>query len=849
MEQNTTLKFFISYSHQDNLNDNPCIEQFKRHTAPLKNNGFIEDWYDREIFPGEDYQKGIDNNLEEADIIGLFISSHFLSSQNCMDEKKKALKLRKIRGVVVIPIILSHCGWLDDKDLSKLLALPLDGKPLSSFPNRDEAWHDVYNGLKKIIEKETKINQVTIKEDFAIFLQDTEMLSKAHSQKESVFLDDIFIYPELDKCDNLREYEKKINSEELLNNISDYSKIIIAGEDRSGKTTICKRMFQELRSRKFVPVYVSDKKSHFSGIIEHRISNSFYEQYKGIDINEIDKERIIPIIDDFHLAKAKEKHINHLSAYPHCILIVDDIFSLNIKDDKLTSSFFYFKIREFKPSLRHEIIMKWVSLIDKEKGGYKNIDEKTELINSILGKTIARGIMPAYPFFILSAIVTFETFATPLEQEITSQGYCYQAFIYFYLRKKGVRTDEIDTHMNFLTELAFYIYRGKKYELTPIEFTSFITFYLEKYTLPIKQSILLDNLSQIVFADSFNNYSFRYPYLYYFFVAKYLSEHPEDKEVKEEISRLISNLQVTENAYIVVFLTHHSKNINILEEIAGTALDLFDKYKPGSLNKDEVRFFDKRIDIIVGAALPSADMTAEKGRMQILKMQDEQEQSQKDLEQKDYEDSFVVELRRAIRTVEVMGCIIKNRVGSLEKARLERLFAEGMNVHLRILSYFFELIKSEDNEKLFVDYVSKNLRKVAKKSEEEKKESDEGKMRENARIIFWNLNYLVTCGIIYKIIHSLGSDKLLGIVRKVCDEVDTPASFLVKHGILMWYSKNLQLTQLEQRIKQKDFSEIAKKATKLMVANHCSLHAITYKDRQRIESKLGIPIKKLLTSG
>jgi len=32
-----------------------------------------------------------------------------------------------------------------------------------------------------------------------------------------------------------------------------------------------------------------------------------------------------------------------------------------------------------------------------------------------------------------------------------------------------------------------------------------------------------------------------------------------------------------------------------------------------------------------------------------------------------------------------------------------------------------------------------------------------------------------------------------------------------------------------------------------MVVNHCSLHLINYKDRQRIENKLGIPAKKLLT--
>lgn len=609
MGQNNKLKLFTSYSHQDNLTKNPYIEEFKKYITPLKDNGLIEAWYDREILAGEDYQNEIDNNLEDADIICLFISANFLSSDNCKEEKKKALKLRKEKGISVIPIILSPCGWKDDKDICKLLALPTEGKPVSSFQDRNDAWHDVYNGLKKIIEKEIKIKQLKITEEFDNFLQDTEMLTKAHAQKERVFLDDIFVHPDLGKFNDLKEYEKTITSGELLKNVLEHPKIVIAGEDQSGKTTMCKMMFKELRNKNFIPVYVSDKKTYFPGKIENKILHSFNEQYKGIDINEIDKGRIIPIIDDFHLAKNKEKHIKDISIYSRCIVIVDDIFGLNIKDEKLIGSFANFKIRELKPSLRSELIKKWVSLTDKERDIYKDIDEITELINSILGKTIGRGIMPAYPFFILSAIVTYETFAMPLDQEITSMGHCYQALVYFYLRKQGVKNDEIDMYINVFTELAFYIYREKKYELSPDDFASFMKLYLEKYNFPMKQEILLRNVSHIVSVDSFNNHSFRYPYLYYFFVAKYLAEHFEDTKVKEEIEKIMNNLHVNENAYIGVFIVHHSKNVNILKEIELNALSLFGKYESATLTKDEVKFFDEQADIIVKAVLPPANTT------------------------------------------------------------------------------------------------------------------------------------------------------------------------------------------------------------------------------------------------
>lgn len=83
--------------------------------------------------------------------------------------------------------------------------------------------------------------------------------------------------------------------------------------------------------------------------------------------------------------------------------------------------------------------------------------------------------------------------------------------------------------------------------------------------------------------------------------------------------------------------------------------------------------------------------------------------------------------------------------------------------------------------------------KLLEESEGGNKKLSKDILKKNARIIFWNLNFFVVFGNIYKIVHSLGSDKLTGIVNKVCDDVNTPASFMIKHGILMGYNKNIQI--------------------------------------------------------
>jgi len=270
------------------------------------------------------------------------------------------------------------------------------------------------------------------------------------------------------------------------------------------------------------------------------------------------------------------------------------------------------------------------------------------------------------------------------------------------------------------------------------------------------------------------------------------------------------------------------------------------------LTKKEVKFFDKQADVIVEAVLPPASITPEKERAARLKIRDELEQSQKDFDQEKAaskeEDSFEKELRRAIKTVEVIGCITKNRAGSLEKTKLKEMFGEAMGVHLRILSSFFDTIKGEDWQKTMIDFISRILERFVRESRGRKGEPSDAELRRRARLILWNLNFFVVYSIIHKIVYSLGSDKLTEIVKAVCDELNTPASFLVKHGILMWYNKNLRINELAKRINEKDFSEIAKRIIKLMVVNHCSLHSINYKDRQRIENKLGIPARKLLAT-
>ncbi len=176
-----------------------------------------------------------------------------------------------------------------------------------------------------------------------------------------------------------------------------------------------------------------------------------------------------------------------------------------------------------------------------------------------------------------------------------------------------------------------------------------------------------------------------------------------------------------------------------------------------------------------------------------------------------------------------------------------------MKIHLRILTSFFELIKNEREQQEIVEFISNRLHMIIedkekkdKKNKQKPKPLNREKAEKLAKIIFWNTNFFAVYGFIHKLIHSLGSNKLIAVVEKVCNNENTPVSFLLKHGILMWYNKNLQIDNIAKRIDDADFPETAKKIMKFMIVNHCSMHSIGFKEKQKIENKLKIPSQRLL---
>lgn len=141
------IRVFISYAHEDEEYKNKLI----KHLIGLKRKNVIKEWHDRKILAGQHLDNEINKHLLEADIILLMISVDFLNSDYCYEkEMQKALKMHNENIARVIPIIVRKCDWMESP-FSKLNALPTDAKDIRGWNDEDEAYMNIINGIKDVI--------------------------------------------------------------------------------------------------------------------------------------------------------------------------------------------------------------------------------------------------------------------------------------------------------------------------------------------------------------------------------------------------------------------------------------------------------------------------------------------------------------------------------------------------------------------------------------------------------------------------------------------------------------------------------------------------------------------------
>ncbi len=145
---------FLSYSNRDQ----GLRDVLETHFATLKREGAIRTWHDRRIGAGREWQGEIDQHLESANLILLLISPDFIGSDYCFDrEMGRALERHRAGEARVVPVILRPTDW-QTADFAHLQAIPRDGKAITKWRNRDEAFVEVVRGLRSVVAELRRVD-------------------------------------------------------------------------------------------------------------------------------------------------------------------------------------------------------------------------------------------------------------------------------------------------------------------------------------------------------------------------------------------------------------------------------------------------------------------------------------------------------------------------------------------------------------------------------------------------------------------------------------------------------------------------------------------------------------------
>lgn len=812
-------KAFVSYSHKD-VEYRSTLEIWLRQ---LKSNSVLHDWNDTKIVPGQVIDSVIDENLRDSDIAICLLSQDYLSSDACRKELEFALD--ESNNCHFVPVIVRPCSWADTP-MRRHLALPEDGKAISTWQNPDEAFNSVYEGLKAVVDKLSVT--FTPKANFLRRHKEIEFVTQARSDLN---LDSVWIMPTVhEKTGDFRVASFDSIADFLSHDTTRY---IIEGEELSGKSALAFKLFEEAFNIGLHPILLNGTGISKTRRFDEHFRFEFGKQLTG----DYERWKVTPgriaIIDDFshtisrNIIDYLEEHFDQI-----ILVIPTDSYLTYFSDDELLSPYAVFSLDKLTHSKQEELIKTWlrVSLSDDYSDFEleRRIDQIETKINSIVSRN---QIVPRYPFYVLSILQTLEAFM-PTDYQITAYGHCYNALITAQLFKKGIAGDDIESCYNYLMELSYFIFSAKTFREE--QYKSFKSYYKNQYIILESTLNRLENDQYPLIRNRSDGTKFVHKYIYYYFIGMYFATGRN----KSVLTELCENIHIKENAFIVIFTVHHSQDRELLDEIIVHSLFAFDGSNPARLDKNETKFMESLVAELPKSVLSDKEVKA--NRQEQRKARDENErQTESDFDH----DPELIEINKALRLIDVLGQIAKNRYGSFEKEKISEVVESVQDLGLRILNVLLSSMRDPDFENWILSRVSEAEHDRRKEKGKENDLSDEEIKQIVVKSIRF-ISFLTTFSIINKIVDAIGSEKIADIVQELKHKLDSPA-----YDLIAFITSIKHSNPRPEKIKQvydefrKNGNLMAMRIASYFIQDYLNTHSLEVREKKVICSAIGISYK------
>jgi cellulose biosynthesis protein BcsQ len=140
-------KIYISFAGTDFS----FVEELKIHLKPLERQGLLQVVEQHRLGSDMMFVDPASELLENSDIIILLASPAYLASDYCFDKEMPAALQRAREGkAILLPVLAKPIDW-KTTPLAQFQFLNL--RPISNYPDRDEAWLQVIKGVRLALEE------------------------------------------------------------------------------------------------------------------------------------------------------------------------------------------------------------------------------------------------------------------------------------------------------------------------------------------------------------------------------------------------------------------------------------------------------------------------------------------------------------------------------------------------------------------------------------------------------------------------------------------------------------------------------------------------------------------------
>lgn len=534
-----------------------------------------------------------------------------------------------------------------------------------------------------------------------------------HPTKQELALDDIFIWPDLNKTNAMDSaYKiKKITMslpEEVINN----PLCIIYGESGIGKTSLCKLLFRSYVNNCICTIFIDGKdlKAGNKENLLHEIEQYYKEQYSADQLEsykQLPTEQKILIIDNFDSINYQKQTtiIDSTAGLFNSIILtmastieISSILQSNYM--QRMDNLFLYEICPFGNMKRKDFIKNWYALNNVD--GLNEIDNKVETAKATVDQFLGNGasFIPALPIVLASILQNTGAFKQTIHNN--KYSYLYETIINQSLasvkeyREAGMHS--IDTAV--LQILAYNSLNDKK--------TFFKESEIRNVLRQIAEEMMLDEInfnnfiermskSKMILKDTFSSetYKFCYPYIFYYFSAKYMVNHLDDKDVNTLMEYMSCNLHNETYGNVITFICYLNNSSTIIDDILLNSYDTLKDFSEFDYSKNSPIFdaMKNAVCAYLPKHVPENDDVEHNKDLELKKLDDIGYNDGKVANDKDYIESDLSNrtdninaISAAFKTIDVLGQILTNYPGSIDGSTKLEIINEIHSLGLRAVT-------------------------------------------------------------------------------------------------------------------------------------------------------------------